>query len=213
MRRRTILILMAVAVVALTLSPPARAIEPQAATAFVQQAVKDAMDQFAGKKFTAEESRPKLDALVDRYIDRRQIAEAILGRYWARATAEQQAKFEHLVLDYAMSGFGGGVTDLSADQKITITGTAVDGDRVTVHSVSTEPGDDPTPVEWSIGTVGGRTVIVDVFIEGVSPIKTMRDDFTAVLRSNGGSIDGLMAAMQKKMDANKAANAAAAPAK
>ncbi len=201
---------MTVAVVALTLSPPARAVEPQAAVTLVQQAVKDAMDQFAGKQFSAEESRPKLDALVDRYIDRRQIAEAILGRYWKRATPEQQTRFEKLVLDYALSGFGGGVTDLSAEQKITVTGTAVDGERVTVHSVSTEPGEDPTPVEWVIGPVGGRTVIVDVFIEGVSPITTMRDDFTAVLRSNGGNIDGLMAAMQKKMDANKAAGAAPA---
>jgi len=176
--------------------------------ALVQKAVKEAIGEFAGKKLSAEASRPKLDALIDRYIDRRQIAETILGRYWARATTEQQAKFERLVLDYAMNGFGGAASEISAEQKITVTGSAVEGDHVVVHTVSIEPGDDPTPIDWVVGSVGGRTVFVDVFIEGVSPIKTMRDDFTAVLRSNGGSIDGLMAAMQKKMDANKAAAAA-----
>jgi len=207
MRRRAILTILTGAALFLCQAVPARAVETQAAVAFVQTAIKEAMGEFAGKNLAAEVSRPKLDALVDRYIDRRQIAEAILGRYWPRATAEQQGKFENLVLDYAMSGFGGGLSDLSAEQKITVTGSAVDGDRVVVHSVSTEPGDDPTPIDWVVGTVGARMVIVDVFIEGVSPIKTMRDDFTAVLRSNGGGIDGLMAAMQKKMDANKAATA------
>ena len=216
MRRRSILTTVACTALAVTFFWPglARAVDPQAASGLVKQAVQEAMDQFAGKTLAREETRRQLEQMVDRYVDRRQIAEAILGRYWTRASAEQQTKFQKLVFEYALSAFGGGMTDMSAQQKITVTGTAVDGDRVTVHSVSTEPGEDPSPIDWVVGAAAdGRAIVVDVFIDGVSPIKTMHDDFLAVLHGNGGSVDGLMVAMQKKIDANKAANNSSAAAK
>jgi phospholipid transport system substrate-binding protein len=41
---------------------------------------------------------------------------------------------------------------------------------------------------------------MDLSIEGVSLALTLRQDFAAVLSSNGGQFDALLAAMQSKID-------------
>ena len=42
--------------------------------------------------------------------------------------------------------------------------------------------------------------ILDVVIEGVSMRITLRDEFAAVIRSNGGKVEGLLAALRKKTE-------------
>jgi phospholipid transport system substrate-binding protein len=201
-RRALLLIIAALCTAMATWPAPARALEPDAAVLVVNNAVKDAIGAFAGKKLAREEMRRTADQLIQRYSDRQQLSEQVLGRYWTRASVEEQAKFQGMIIDYMVAFWGGQMSDVSNDQKITVTGSERQGDRVVVHTLSTEPGEAPTPVDFVVGAArDGRAVILDLLAQGVSPVKTMRDDFTAVLRSNSGRMDLLMGAMQKKIAA------------
>jgi phospholipid transport system substrate-binding protein len=40
--------------------------------------------------------------------------------------------------------------------------------------------------------------VIDVVVEGVSMRVTQRDEFAAVIRRNGGKVEGLLAALRRK---------------
>lgn len=208
MHRRAILaILTGVCLAAgVTASGPARALDQNAAATFVDEVARDVLTSLGGKKLSIDERNRVVNGLFDRYVDVPQTSQDILGRYWARASAEEQAKFQTILIQYVLSVWGNALGDIAPGQKITVTRSEPAGDRVTVHALSTEPGEDPTPVEFLVGAAAdGRLKVLDVRAVGVSPIQTMRDDFASFLRTNGGQVGLLIAAMQKKIDSAVAA--------
>jgi len=182
---------------------PARALDATAASAFVTRALDDAIRTFSGKTMSPADKARAAQELIGRYADLRGLSAAILGRYWTGATADQQAKFLPLLVQYALSAWapmgdiGGG------DDKMRITRTEPAGQRLIVHALIGAPGEQPTPLDWTVATgADGRLILTDVAVDNVSFIRTMHDDFSSFLASNGGRLDALMAAMQKKVDAN-----------
>jgi len=188
---------------------PAPAVDPNRAVEVVNHAVDDAFKTFAGKSLSQDEAQRQADELIRRYTDLRVISSEILGRYWTAATPADQEKFMVLLVNYAVAGWASQITTLDTTDKITVTGTRPRGEAVRVHAVSTSPGEDPTPIDFIVSAIDGRLIISDAVVDDVSFIRTMHDDFTAFLGSNGGRLEALMAAMQKKIDANSVAGAPA----
>ena len=187
---------------------PARAIDANAAGAFVTRAMDDAIRTFSGKAMSPAEKARAAQELIGRYADLRGLSAAILGRYWTAATPDQQAKFPPLLVQYALSAWApmGGLG--GSDDKMRITSTQPAGQSLVVHSVIGAPGEQPTPLDWTVSTAAdGRLILTDVVVDNVSFIRTMRDDFSSFLASNGGRLDALMTAMQKKIVANAPAAA------
>ncbi len=200
-RRASLLYVASICAIVLLVPSTGRAIERQAAINIVDAAVTEGFDTFVGKNLTRAQTRQAVDRLMQRYVDRRYWAEEILGRYWGRSSAEERSHFQAALGDYVVAFWGSDLNDLPKNQKVTIIGAEPQGDRVLVRSVATVGGADPTPVNWIVGSKDGQLVIVDLSIDGVSPVKTMHDDFSSALRANGGRLDLLMQAMQKKIDA------------
>jgi ABC-type transporter MlaC component len=76
-----------------------------------------------------------------------------------------------------------------------------------VQSISQDIGEDPLSVDWVIvpGRDSRAAVVLDVMVEGVSPLKVMKEEFTSFLYSNSGRLDALIVVLQKKIDAKLAA--------
>jgi len=190
---------------------PAPAVDPNRAVEVVNHAVGDAFKTFAGKPLSRDEAHRRADDLIRRYTDLRVISAEILGRYWTAASPQDQDKFMPLLVNYAIAGWASEVTTLDTNQKISVTGASAAGEKVLVRAISTEPGEAPTPIVFVVSAIDGRLIISDAVIDNVSFIRTMHDDFTAFLASNGGRLEALMAAMQKKIDANAVAGAPVPP--
>ncbi len=205
-------IVLAAALFVFGYAAPARALDQGAAVALVNHAVDDAFKTFAGRGLSQDEARRAADDLIRRYTDLRVLSAAILGRYWTAAASADQEKFMPLLVNYAIAGWASQITTLDPKDKITVAGAEPAGETVRVHAVSASPGEDPTPVDFIVSAIDGRLIISDALVDNVSFIRTMHDDFTAFLGSNGGRLEALMAAMQKKIDANSVAGAPA-PAK
>jgi ABC-type transporter MlaC component len=201
------LIVVAVAVSGFAYASPARALDQAAAVTLVNRAVDDAFKTFAGTDLSQDQAHSKADDLIRRYTDLRVISSEILGRYWTAAAPADQEKFMPLLVDYAIAGWASQITTLDPKDKITVTGASPAGETVRVHAVSMSPGADPTPIEFVVSAMDGKLIISDALVENVSFIRTMHDDFTAFLGSNGGRLETLMAAMQKKIDANSVGGA------
>jgi phospholipid transport system substrate-binding protein len=209
MTRRVFLGFVAVLFGALVFSAtPARALDEPAAVAFIDEVVHEAFKALSPKELSPDQRRQIIRGLVERYSDVAQVAEGLIGRFWARATPEDQTKFQSIFIDYMLSGLAGDMlTDVRSEPHIKIRGAQRKGDRILVQSVSQDPGEDPLSVDWVVGTArdGRAAVVLDVMVEGVSPLKVMKEEFTSFLYGNSGRLDALIVVLQKKIDAKLAA--------
>jgi ABC-type transporter MlaC component len=176
----------------------------------VEAAVADGLGGFVGKTLPLAERSRLLDQLLRRYSDPVLLAQSVLGRYWSRSSAAEQAQFTDTFLRYLVSSYVGLMKGLDPALSVKVTGATDLGDKVRVASIAnlpSQPGQ-PIPVDWDlVAAADGRLVVLDVSAEGVSIIRAMHDDFASVLRGSGGKIDPLLTALARKIEENDRANA------
>ena len=177
----------------------ARADDVEDAKTQVHAVVEDAVSSFAGKAIPWPERVAKLHEMIAKYGDLRICSQDILGRYWTKATPEQQDDFTKLVVDYVIGSWSGQIGQLSATFHVDITSAeALPDGHVVVHSTSLSQT--TLPVDWFlIRSPDGRMVFSDVNVEGISIIQTLRSDFTGIIRANGGKLESLLEALRSKI--------------
>ena len=126
------------------------------------------------------------------------IARFVLGRYWRKASEEEQQEFQKLFEDYVvfvytarLSNFGG--------EALKVRGSHSDGDGVIVSTDVIGPGaPSPMKIDWRLVADNGTYKISDVIVEGISMMVTQRSEFASVVQRNGGQVRGLIAMMREK---------------
>ena len=194
--RRTTLLLGAAAIATLVAGPRTWA---QDATGFVVN-LGNQLAAIVNGPGSYEEKKRRLAPLIDQAVDVDGIAQFCLGIYWRRANPQQQQEFVRLFHAVLMNNIGG---KLGQFQGVTFRPTTTsqrDGDSV-VGTIIQRPNQQPNNVQWVVSTASGRPKIIDVQAEGVSLRLTQRNDYSAYISSNGGSVDALLAAMRRQAGA------------
>jgi len=144
-----------------------------------------------------EAPRRGIRQLVDRVFDYQEAAELVLGPVWQTRTPTERTEFVRLFADFLERGFVamiGSKANVAGGVSVQYLGEIIDGDSATVStSVLTRSGGD-LPVEYSMLRWGGRWLVRDVVIEGVSLIANYRAQFIRVIRAS--SYAGLIARMR-----------------
>ncbi len=77
--------------------------------------------------------------------------------------------------------------------------TPLESDRgALVGGQITHPQGDPVQVEWRLRRAGEGWKIIDVVVEGISMAVTRRSEFSSVIGSHGGRIEGLLEVLRNK---------------
>ncbi len=126
-------------------------------------------------------------------------ARQALGAHWEAATPDQRARFVAALETSEARAYGERLSMLSgatlAIDKVTARGAGA----WTVDSTADALGDLPAlRLSWEIRDNGQGPRIVDVKVAGVSLFTTRRAEFDAVIRSNGGAIEPLVAALEAR---------------
>jgi ABC-type transporter MlaC component len=180
----------------------AQTVDAKSAASFVTLMVDDFFGTFAGKKLSRDDRARCLDSLIERYTNMSKMSEALLGRSWGRASETEQLQFQQTLIAYMLAMWSSSMSEVSPGSKITVTEAQSRGDVAIVRSLASSPGDDPTPVEWLVGSSGdGRLFVADVNVSGISMIRVMKSDFTSVLFANSGRLGSLIAGMRQKIKA------------
>lgn len=208
-----ILLSLTIILAAMILVPQnAAATELATAKKTVQAAIDDGITTFSGKTYPLAERSRLLEGLLRRYTDPSLLSSIILGRHWKKIAPAEQASFSELFMRFLVSSYAGQLVDVPTGQIIEVGEPEnSSGGRVKVPCVALPLTNtaSPTPVEWEVtDDASGRPVIVNITVEGVSLIRAMQDDFGSVLRSNGGKIEPLVAALERKIAENDRLNAA-----
>jgi phospholipid transport system substrate-binding protein len=143
----------------------------------------------------------RVDALVDRillpYFDTDYAARLVLARHWNTASAEQRRRFVAAFYHSLLSNYGTALVDFT-------------GERLKVLPFTGDPAATTATIRTQVRKNDGTNVAVnyslrrtaqgwrawDVIIEGISYVKSFRDDFNAQIEQQG--VDALIARLEQQ---------------
>jgi phospholipid transport system substrate-binding protein len=145
--------------------------------------------------------RQKFDDLVvllEKPIDLDLVARLILGRYWRTTDDGQRQQYLQLFREYALANLASKL-HLYQGQSFEVTGAKVVSDQdALVTSRILSDGEPPLQVDWRLRQRSdGALVTIDLIVEGVSLIVTLRSEFASVIERQG--FDGLLAELRTRI--------------
>jgi phospholipid transport system substrate-binding protein len=145
--------------------------------------------------------RQKFDDLVvllEKPIDLDLVARLILGRYWRTTDDGQREQYLQLFREYALANLASKL-HLYQGQSFEVTGAKVVSDQdALVTSRILSDGEPPLQVDWRLRQRSdGALVTIDLIVEGVSLIVTLRSEFASVIERQG--FDGLLAELRTRI--------------
>jgi phospholipid transport system substrate-binding protein len=145
--------------------------------------------------------RQKFDALVellDGPIDLDLVARLILGRHWRTADDVERQEYLTLFREYALANLASKL-HLYRGQSFEVTGARVVSDQdALVTSRILSNGEPPLQVDWRLRERDGSPpVTIDLIVEGVSLIVTLRSEFGSVIERQGFA--GLLAELRQRI--------------
>ena len=191
-----------------------------AATSTTQQTPSDIIQSAAQR--TLKEMQSNRDAyrkdpsrvrpLVDRYLlphfDTEYAARLVLGQYWRTANYEQRKRFIDAFYHSLLTAYGSALVELTPD-RLKVFPTTVDptADHATVRTELTSYNADRIAINYSMHKTPEGWKVYDVHVDGISYVKSYREDFAAQIQQLG--LDSLIAHLEegeKPADINKTAD-------
>ena len=134
--------------------------------------------------------------------DLKRVSNFVLGTYGAKASQTDREAFAGSFQRYAVAVYQSYLRKY-AGQKLTVTGSqqnAPGDDVVTTSFVDPASGGRPLEIAFRVSSTGASSKIVDFSVAGIWLALEERDEFTAFLGENGGSV----AALSTHLDALRA---------
>jgi phospholipid transport system substrate-binding protein len=126
------------------------------------------------------------------------IARFVLGRYWRKASTDEQQEFLKLFEDYVVFVYSARLADFSGEV-FKVRGSRTEPDGIIVSTDIMSPGNPaPIKVDWRLVNGSGSLRINDVSIEGISMMVTQRSEFASIIQRHGGQLAGLLTLMREK---------------
>jgi phospholipid transport system substrate-binding protein len=132
----------------------------------------------------------KLAALVDRVLlpnfDVDHAARLVLGKHWRNATPEQRQRFIGAFYGSLMNNYGDALIEFTGDRiKVLSSPVAADATSATVRTEVRRSNGQKVPVNYTLRKTDSGWKAWDVVIEGISYVKSFREDFGAEIDQKG----------------------------
>lgn len=152
----------------------------QAATEQVLQIVQDG--QLAAP-VPPEQRRAEVQRIADRLFDFQEMSRRSLALHWRDRTPQEQAEFVTVFKQLLGRAYIGRLENYAGEQVVYL-GEHVDGEFATVRSKIVTGRGAEVPVDYRLHQVGGRWVVYDVAVSGVSFVANYRGQFDRIIRSS-----------------------------
>jgi phospholipid transport system substrate-binding protein len=132
----------------------------------------------------------KVGELVEQYLlphfDIEYSARLVLGMHWRDATPEQRQRFADAFYHTLVSNYGAALADFTGDRlKVFPTNTEADADRATVRTEVARDNGEKVAVNYSLRKTDAGWKAWDVVIEGISYVRSFREDYGAAIEQQG----------------------------
>ncbi|HJO68544.1 MAG TPA: ABC transporter substrate-binding protein [Rhodospirillales bacterium] len=171
---------------------------PDTADEFIRTLADEAIQTLADETLSEAQRESEFRDFLVRAFDVRVIGRFVLGRYWRVATPAERNEFETLFLEFVVRTYARRLGQYGGETLRIVDTLSRGGEDTVVRSEIIASGFPEVRVDWRVRRTGKDYRIVDVTVEGVSLAITQRDEFAAVIRSNGGQVEGLLGALRER---------------
>ncbi|ELV08764.1 ABC transporter substrate-binding protein [Wohlfahrtiimonas chitiniclastica] len=155
------------------------------------------------KEETALKQNPKrlygfIEKMAVPYFDFNTMSQWVMGRAWRDATPAQRDRFMNEFKKLLINAYGSALLEYT-DDKVNVfplPPNAKNKNEVTVRSEITSSSHKPVAVNYSMIKSGGKWLVYDVSIEGVSIVTSYRTEIRELVNAKG--IDGMIETLAQK---------------
>jgi phospholipid transport system substrate-binding protein len=131
-------------------------------------------------------------------------AQLVLGQHWRNATPAQRDRFVKAFYQSLLYTYGDAMVDFTGDRLKVLPTKITDADtKATVRTEIKRSNGQKIPVSYSMRKVDGKWKAWDVVIEGISYVKSYREDYGAEVAQKG--LDAVIARLEAKAQSANAA--------
>ncbi len=186
------------ALLALGAPRPAAAAELGDPAAFVHDFSVQAIGVLADHSLSGAHRQKAFRDLLTAGFDIEAISRFVLGRYWRKATEAERAEFTSLFEDLVVATYSRKFSDYSG-QTLKVEAIRVENEKMAaVSSRILRQSGEPIRIDWRLLRRGESWRIVDVVVEGMSMVLSQRSEYAAVIKGDGGKIEGLLVRLRDK---------------
>jgi len=165
---------------------------------FVNQVADESITSLSSAGPTDPARAAALKPILLKYFDMPGMAKHVLGAYWKKISADQQADFTTTFTNYIASVYGQRFKEYKG-QKLEVKRVRDQGASATVFTAVAGGSEDAgARVDWEINSSGAQPLVEDIRVEGLSLADTHRQEFTSVLSQHGGDLNALMSILKAK---------------
>jgi phospholipid transport system substrate-binding protein len=156
----------------------------------VESAARSMLQGLDANRAAYKKDPSKVGELVEKFLlphfDIQYSARLVLGKHWANATPEQRERFATAFYHTLVDNYGSALAEFTSDRlKVFPTKVEPNADRATVRTEVTRDNGDKVPVSYSLRKTPEGWKAWDVVIEGISYVKSFREDFGAAIDQQG----------------------------
>jgi phospholipid transport system substrate-binding protein len=138
------------------------------------------------------------------HFDTPYAAQLVLGPHWRAATPEQRKRFVDAFYKSLLYTYGDAMVDFTGDRlKVLPTKVAPTDERATVRTEIKRSNGTKVAVNYSLRKVNGEWKAWDVVIDGISYVKSYREDYGAEVQQKG--LDAVIQRLEQRAQSAKAA--------
>jgi phospholipid transport system substrate-binding protein len=156
----------------------------------IQSAAQLTLNEMQSNRDPYRKDPSKVRPLVDKYLlphfDTEYAARLVLGQYWRTANQEQRKRFIDAFYHSLLTTYGNALVELTPD-RLKVFPTTVDpsADHATVRTEVKGYNADRVAMNYSMHKTPEGWKVYDVNVEGISYIKSYREDFGAQIQQLG----------------------------
>lgn len=166
----------------------------------VQSAAEGMLKELEVNRESYRKDPAKLNALVEKYLlphfDTQYSARLVLGKHWRDASEDQRKRFVDAFYQSLLKNYGTALVDFTSDRmKFFPSQVDAKGETATVRTEIKRSNGTRIPVNYSLRKTPDGWKAWDVVIEGISYVKSFREDFGAEIDQKG--LDAVIQRIEK----------------
>ncbi len=159
-------------------------------TQLIETAANTMVSEIAQRRAEFRKEPSKLYQLVDAvllpHFDVDFAARAVLGTTWRSASDDQRRRFVTAFYHSLLNNYGDALVDFTGDRiRVFPSNVADDATRATVRTEVKRSNGQKVPVNYTLRKTDGGWKAWDVTIEGISYVKSFKEDFAAEINQKG----------------------------
>ena len=165
---------------------------------FVQSTVNRASEAL-NNKFSREEKIERLKEIASETVDINGIGYYTLGAYRKNINEDQKKEYLNLFEQYFLKSFASRLAEYSNPEIEVLSKKKLNENYTMVSSVLVATEQRPeVKIDWRIYTKNPENPLIrDLIIEGLSLVRTQKEEFSSIIQSNDGDINALFSTLKE----------------